>query len=626
MDKSNNRITRNKEKFCIKKDDKTGLGLLVFPKGNIVELSDGLFLSTTRIGEELLQEVYIPDKVEIVGNKCFKNCTNLEKVTFPDSVTSIGNACFRGCKKLKSVRLPNNIKILPEYLFSWCSNLVNIHIPDGVTTILDSCFFNCTNLKSIDLPETVSKIGESAFSNCTSLKTFSFNDNIEYISDEMFLGCENLEEITLPIGLEGIGNKAFSECYNLKKVKLPNFLTSIGENAFEECSSLKEITIPPYVKRIDFGAFSNCVNLETVNILPDMPHSKSSLIIQDGAFSECTNLKSLYLPSGVLKNNQAFDFSNMPNLKQFNYAGRNILNLSEGEVFTNLLYNGKLFYIEYINQSNETISKVLEDTTSKKRDIRSVELAKHFNDLRMHSVFQDNFKFDDEKNKLCLNMLSILDYNTCVKFLDMLQQRNNDNNLNDDAQKDNEKGKIRRKNSNSKNKHSKSISGDTSGDIIADIIAEAETNGKKSLFTKIKEKILKLLNKEPKSNNVQKIKEISDNEFVKTLFDSPKILSNEYINEFNTFFSNNIKDIINTTSTDELENLARIQRNFKEFIRNPIIRRKIQSGKLKLSEALQNKSLYITAGHEEEFAQVDTESKKSEKYHQSSYKSHDLEL
>ncbi len=591
-------IIKTKDHFHIKKNSQSGLNSLVFPKENYTELADGLFLETARIGNESLQEVCIPNNVQVIGNKCFKNCTELEKITIPNSVTKMGKECFRGCKKIRKVNLPENIKILPEYFLGWCYSLSDVNIPDNVTTILDGCFSNCTNLKSITLPNTVSKIGEAVFCNCTSLEDVTFNsNNIDCICDEMFLDCENLEHLKLPSSIEKIGKKAFSGCSKLENINLPQALKVIEDNAFEECLSLTEVTIPPTVTHIGEGAFSNCSNLETVSILPKTSSSDEPIMIHDGAFSDCSNIKNLSLPKNAFDNENAFDFSSLPKLKSINYNNSNILNLSEDEVFSNLLYNGKLIYIEYMNKFGERTSKVLEDISSNKRDIRSIELTRQFNKLRSHDIFQNNFKFDTDENRLCLNMLSVMNYTACEKLLSLLndiEQTKKDNIGKKEIQKALNGNVKLKSNHQLKHRHKSKIK-------------EADNKAKKSLFNRIKNIIKRLFTRHHKNNptDTKYIQMATVVDFIEILFSSPKILGNTTKKDFTKFFSDNMKDIVEINNVTTLENLAEIQRNFQNYIKSPILRSKIQSGKLTLQDALQCKRLYVNIAGTEEFTSAE---------------------
>ena len=396
MNKENDGIIKVKDKFSIKKDDESNLNTLVFPKGVFNKIEDAVFLNTAKIKGENFQEVCVPNTVEIVGNKSFKGCQNLERVTFTDNTKVIGEACFRDCRKLKTIKLPNGIKSLSEYLFYACTNLKRINIPDSVTNISDNCFSLCSGLTEINIPESVTYIGNSVFSSCKGLQKFIYNDNISNIGKDTFFNCTNLEEINLPSNLKTIDRNAFSGCSSLTNIKLPNKLNIIGDNSFEECSSLVSITIPNSVNDIGYEAFANCDNLEAVTILPNTMRNKK-INIQDKAFSNCLKLKMLNLPKGSLDNVDAFDFENMENLKHISYSGRDILNLNENEKFNNLIYNGRLIYIEYLDENNESICKIIEDSDSKKRDMRSVEITNQYKKLIEHDVFKKHFKFDSER-------------------------------------------------------------------------------------------------------------------------------------------------------------------------------------------------------------------------------------
>ena len=86
----------------------------------------------------MLQEVYIGDRVTSIGVYAFSNCSSLANITIPDGVTSISG-----------------------YAFQSCYSLANITIPDGVTIIDRNSFNNCYGMRYYD------------FSACTSVPTLS---------------------------------------------------------------------------------------------------------------------------------------------------------------------------------------------------------------------------------------------------------------------------------------------------------------------------------------------------------------------------------------------------------------------------------------------------------------------
>ena len=269
------------------------------------------------------QNTIIPNDIAIIGNKAFKNCSNLTNVTIPNTVTSIGKEAFRGCSALTSIAIPDLVTYIGNHAFEDCSSLSSaIVIPDGVTIIESEIFKNCSNIPSITLSKNVTSIGGMAFDGCSGLSSFVIPDNVTTIEGHCFRYCTGLTSITIPEKVTKIGMWAFQYCLNLtsifvdsnnqvydsrdncnaiietannklfygcKNTIIPNSVTSIGQSAFEGCTGLTSIIIPNGVTSIDVSAFEGCSNLQSISI----PSSITKLGAPFSAFGGCVGLKSL---------------------------------------------------------------------------------------------------------------------------------------------------------------------------------------------------------------------------------------------------------------------------------------------------------------------------------------------
>ncbi|MCD8215379.1 MAG: leucine-rich repeat domain-containing protein [Clostridiales bacterium] len=121
-------------------------------------------------GCSMLENIEIPNTVEIIGDFVFNSCTAIEKIIIPDSVTSMGYSTFYRCRSLTDITLSKNVKILDAAAFCICTALVNITIPDGITNINTQCFYGCTGLENVTIPSSVTEISEDAFQECDTEK------------------------------------------------------------------------------------------------------------------------------------------------------------------------------------------------------------------------------------------------------------------------------------------------------------------------------------------------------------------------------------------------------------------------------------------------------------------------
>ncbi len=115
-----------------------------------------------------LTSATVAEGIEVVGNRTFRKCANLETVALPNTLTEIGPAVFQSCSKLANVTIPASVKTIGEGAFAECTSLTSINIPNGITRLEKDVLRN-TGLTSIEIPASVTYIGTYAFRDCESL-------------------------------------------------------------------------------------------------------------------------------------------------------------------------------------------------------------------------------------------------------------------------------------------------------------------------------------------------------------------------------------------------------------------------------------------------------------------------
>lgn len=80
----------------------------------------------------------IDDRVEIICDKAFKDCGNLEEIVMPKSLKKIGREAFSGCGRLSALKLPDSVEEIGMLAFDGCSRLCDLEIPESVRSLLDS--------------------------------------------------------------------------------------------------------------------------------------------------------------------------------------------------------------------------------------------------------------------------------------------------------------------------------------------------------------------------------------------------------------------------------------------------------------------------------------------------------
>lgn len=176
-----------------------------------------------------------------IGDRSFKDCSNIEVITIPTTITSIGESVFEGCTGLTSMIIPSSVTSIGFGIFKGCSNIHTISIPfigpkvdstdkaylgylyQGYSAwnhaetieenlknviitddfdILTMAFYNCTYIESLVLPNTISSIEANAFTGCTNLKSIYYN------------GEEDWSNITIDSSNDSILNNAIIYFYS----------------------------------------------------------------------------------------------------------------------------------------------------------------------------------------------------------------------------------------------------------------------------------------------------------------------------------------------------------------------------------------------------------------------------
>ena len=300
---------------------------------------DGTLTAYTGTGGD----VVIPDGVTSIGERVFKDRTDLTSIIIPDGVTSIYAAAFFGCSSMTSITIPSSIVSIGRDAFYGCTNLSdvyisdlkaymeiafdniasqptfyasnlylngellsgNVAIPDGTSKIPDYMFYNNKNITGIIMPNSVLSIGANAFYRCSNLESVTIPDSVTTIGDRAFCACKSLTDILIPNSVESIGGNAFSFT-GISSVTIPGSVTTIGESPFLSCDYLTEIDVD--ITNTNYCSIDgNLYNKSKTDLIQYAPGKKdSSFAIPDGvtlirrfAFFYRENLESVTIPSSV---------------------------------------------------------------------------------------------------------------------------------------------------------------------------------------------------------------------------------------------------------------------------------------------------------------------------------------
>ena len=207
----------------------SGLQEICLPK-SIEILEEGTFSGCSE-----LQSVTWNCTCDVIPNFCFAACSNLTNFDF-SSIEKIGKYAFEE-SGLQEVFLPEKIKIIEEGAFRECSGLRSVTWDCTCDVIPALCFAVCSNLTQFALSG-IKKVGTSAFAK-SGLTSVTLSKGTE-VCKECFTHCKSLAKVEW-LSARNIKGDIFMGCKNIKEIFISDKVKNIEASAFES-SPKAEIT------------------------------------------------------------------------------------------------------------------------------------------------------------------------------------------------------------------------------------------------------------------------------------------------------------------------------------------------------------------------------------------------
>ncbi len=246
-------------------------------------------------------DVVIPDYVKIVSGWAFANCYALTGIIFSSSKTVSEEYAFRNCINLKKITTADG----KEYRLTGISNRNDEILPPSVKQIFMDCLncfktdegdvlVECTgNISNLILPDGITEIYDNVFKDGNLLTNITLTKDTAIIGKSAFEHCKWLVSVKNACNVKRIEKFAFSGCSSLENVELSDKLEFIGMRAFEYCSSLKSIAIPEGITEIPEKTFYRCKSLQKVSLPSTLK------IVGREAFAFCYELTEINFPEGL---------------------------------------------------------------------------------------------------------------------------------------------------------------------------------------------------------------------------------------------------------------------------------------------------------------------------------------
>lgn len=229
-----------------------------------------------------LENIVFNENVEIINSYAFASCNNLADVDFTNckKLQTISGCAFQYCPFIKEVYLPDCLNILGDKAFQSCTALVKCDLGKGLQALGKNVFNGCSSLKKLHFPASLTTVygtigelvslGEITIDKDNPIYGVENKAFVEKISGDRrkliyYLDDKNTEKYTVAKNVYSIWSEAFSGC-SLKEVVITGGVIEVGEKAFFNCSNLEKVTMEQGLSVIGKSAFAYCKNLTYVRI------------------------------------------------------------------------------------------------------------------------------------------------------------------------------------------------------------------------------------------------------------------------------------------------------------------------------------------------------------------------
>lgn len=133
----------------------------------VVEIGAHIF---GKAWDKQIEEINIPEGVEIIHPYAFANSHTLKTIRLPSSLKFIGRNVFSSMSSLIHLYIPAGVRELPEQMLAYSNNeQLEVSLSEGLEVISEDAFFG-TQIKELRIPASVAKIeGDRTFDGVDTL-------------------------------------------------------------------------------------------------------------------------------------------------------------------------------------------------------------------------------------------------------------------------------------------------------------------------------------------------------------------------------------------------------------------------------------------------------------------------
>ncbi len=184
----------------------------------------------------LTGELILPTKMKFLAPGAFSSRYLTGKIIIPEGLTEVC-AAFppnmtgdvripQGVKRISgiggkptSIYIPEGVEVIGDRSLTYPTIKGDIHLPSSVKKIEEGAFHTC-GMSHINIPEGIGLVEDYTFKECRNLQdTISIPSSVIQIGFEAFHGCEKLTAVILPASLQGVEGRAFADCRSLDYIR-----------------------------------------------------------------------------------------------------------------------------------------------------------------------------------------------------------------------------------------------------------------------------------------------------------------------------------------------------------------------------------------------------------------------
>ncbi|MCM1533383.1 MAG: leucine-rich repeat protein [Corallococcus sp.] len=240
---------------------------------------------------EKVTEIKLPDTLEYLGGEVTRNeegtvtgFVRVDPVYLNSEICRLYGAVFEGCKSLVSIEIPECVQYVIPRMFRNCESLKEVTFKGDDIQFNGSwrAFAGCSALEEFNIAATATLIADETFMDCTRLKKVTFGEGsvLETIYNGVFMNCTSLSEIEIPDSVKNIAGEAFKNCSALTSLRLPTSLVNVGtlsrtntvDSTWGEVfagTGITELILPKNVQYVAPYAFANMQKLVTFEMDDD---------------------------------------------------------------------------------------------------------------------------------------------------------------------------------------------------------------------------------------------------------------------------------------------------------------------------------------------------------------------